>query len=161
MSQLTREEIEMKYRDIIHAERPQNEAILRKHPKMSHYDRAKIFAPFAALRGHGNLLLNEENKLRRQRKIEMTDGQASILSDKLSQVEKGMAVGIVYFQLDADELGYYLTIDGKVTEFDPVFRKLKIEKTTIPFDDILDVFGEGIENIEWSIEQERDFGFDD
>ncbi len=161
MSQLTREEIEMKYWDIIHAERPQNEAILRKHPKMSHYNRAKIFAPFAALHGHGNLLLNEENKLRRQRKIEMTEGQADILSDKLSQVEKGISIGVVYFQPDADELGYYLTIDGKVTEFDPAFRKLKIEKTTIPFDDILDVFGEGIPELDWSIEPEGDFGFND
>ncbi len=153
--------MEMKYRDIIHAERPRKEEILRKHPRMSNGDRAKIFAPFAALRGHGNLLLNEESKLHRQRKIEMTEGQAGILSDKLSHVEKSMSLGVVYFQPDTDELGYYLTINGKVTEFDPVFRKLKIEKTTIPFDDILDVFGEGIPELDWSIEPEGDFGFDD
>ena len=37
-----------KYADIIDMERPQNEESLRKHPRMTLQNRAKIFSPFAA-----------------------------------------------------------------------------------------------------------------
>lgn len=40
-----------KYNDIINMERPKS-----KRPKMDLLNRAKIFAPFAALRGHEELL---------------------------------------------------------------------------------------------------------
>ena len=33
-------------------ERPQTEESLRRHPRMTLQNRAKIFAPFAALRGY-------------------------------------------------------------------------------------------------------------
>lgn len=41
-----------KYADIIEMERPQTEESLRRHPRMTLQNRAKIFAPFAALRGY-------------------------------------------------------------------------------------------------------------
>lgn len=154
MSQPSREEVEYKYRDIIHAERPQNPAVLRRHPRMSIGDRAKIFAPFAALRGHGDQLLNEESKLHRQTKIELTDGQADILSKKLSKVEKGQRVSVIYFHPDADELGYYLTVEGQVTAFDQVFKTIKLDKKTLSFDDIIDIFGEDIPETGWDTERE-------
>ena len=45
------------YRDIIGLPYPQNDwNFLMKHPRMSMTDRAKIFHPFAALRGHSEAL---------------------------------------------------------------------------------------------------------
>lgn len=41
-----------KYADILHAECPNSEESRRKHPRMSLQNRAKIFSPFAALRGY-------------------------------------------------------------------------------------------------------------
>lgn len=41
-----------KYADILDKQRPQTEQSLRKHPRMLLQNRAKIFAPFAALRGY-------------------------------------------------------------------------------------------------------------
>lgn len=41
-----------KYADLLHAERPNSEESRRKHPRMSLQNRAKIFSPFAALRGY-------------------------------------------------------------------------------------------------------------
>ena len=41
-----------KYADILHAQRPDGEESRRKHPRMSLQNRAKIFSPFAALRGY-------------------------------------------------------------------------------------------------------------
>ena len=155
MSQPSREEVEYKYRDIIHAERPQNPAVLRRHPRMSIGDRAKIFAPFAALRGHGDQLLNEESKLHRQTKIELTEGQAEILSKKLSKVAKGQRVGVIYFHPDTEELGYYMTLEGQVTAFDPVFKTIKLDKRTLSFDDIIDIYGEDIPEMGWDSESDN------
>ena len=45
------------YSDIINLPYPQNDwNFLMKHPRMSMTDRAKIFHPFAALRGHSEAL---------------------------------------------------------------------------------------------------------
>ncbi len=54
-------EAERQYADIIHLSRPQNADIMRRHPRMRPEERAKIFAPFSALRGL-NERLDEENK---------------------------------------------------------------------------------------------------
>lgn len=45
-----------KYADILDKQRPQSEQSLRKHPRMPLQNRAKIFAPFAALRGYEDKL---------------------------------------------------------------------------------------------------------
>ncbi len=58
------------YEDIIDMERPWPLDTLRKHPKMSPQDRAKIFAPFAALRGHSERLGEEDVKLMRSKRTE-------------------------------------------------------------------------------------------
>ena len=45
------------YKDIIDLPYPRNDwNVLMKHPRMSMTDRAKIFHPFAALRGHAEAL---------------------------------------------------------------------------------------------------------
>lgn len=45
------------YKDIINLPYPRNDwNFLMKHPRMSMTDRAKIFHPFAALRGHSEAL---------------------------------------------------------------------------------------------------------
>ena len=45
------------YKDIINLPYPRDDwNFLMKHPRMSMEDRAKIFAPFAALRGHSTAL---------------------------------------------------------------------------------------------------------
>jgi hypothetical protein len=48
-------------------------------------------------------------------------------------------VRVRYYQTDA-----YVNIEGIVTRIDPEFRYLTIVKTKIPFDDIVDVSGDGI-----------------
>ena len=45
------QETAQKYGAIIEMERTQTEYSLRKHPRMTLQNRAKIFSPFAALRG--------------------------------------------------------------------------------------------------------------
>ncbi len=52
-----------KYADIINMERPQTEESLRRHPRMTLQNRAKIFSPFAALRGYDEQLAEVRDSL--------------------------------------------------------------------------------------------------
>ncbi len=157
-------EAEEKYKDIIHQTWPTDPSIYRRHPKMPLQDRAKIFAPFAALRGHSDRLSEETGKLLRSNRIELSEEEAAILSDKLLHVKRGMTVTVIYFESDnADSMGsedrnigYYISLTGTVAEMDAIFRFLKINTgetsdkgevvKPIKFDDLLDVTGEDIDD---------------
>ncbi len=148
------------YEDIIDMERPWPRDTLRKHPKMSAQDRAKIFAPFAALRGHSERLGEEDVKLMRSRRTELSDDEAAMLSDKLLQVKKGMTLTVVYFQPDTEngDIGYDVNATGTVTGVDAAYKTLKIDTgranekgpvdDVIRFDDLLDVSGKDIVDID-------------
>lgn len=51
-----------KYADILNESRPDSEESRRRHPRMSLQNRAKIFSPFAALRGYDEQLAKEREK---------------------------------------------------------------------------------------------------
>ena len=61
-----------KYGDILEMERPQTEESLRKHPRMTLQNRAKIFSPFAALRGYDEQLAAEKQRTERVTKRILT-----------------------------------------------------------------------------------------
>lgn len=145
---------EEKYKDIIDKSWDDNPEFFRKHPRMTLEDRAKIFAPFAALRGHSSRLQEEVSKLKRTSRPELSEEELEILSDKMMQVQKGMHVSITCFMPDNAEenLGYYIEVSGEVDALDPVRRVLRIrtreadatdskEKNiqTISFHNLLDI----------------------
>ncbi|MCD7884067.1 MAG: hypothetical protein LUI87_10275 [Lachnospiraceae bacterium] len=121
-------EAEEKYRDIIHCSWPADPSVYRRHPKMSLQDRAKIFAPFAALRGHSDRLFEETGRLLRSARITLSEEESAILSDKLLQVRKGMNITVLYFEPDSsgDGTGYYISLSGTVSELDNLFHSIKI-----------------------------------
>ena len=55
-------ETAQKYGDILEMERPQTEESLRKHPRMTLQNRAKIFSPFSPLRGYDEQLAAEKQR---------------------------------------------------------------------------------------------------
>ena len=149
----TGSETARKYADIIDMERPQSEESLRKHPRMTLQNRAKIFSPFAALRGYDEQLAKEKRRSERVPKKALTEEEMSALSDKLMQVTKGMAVTVQYFREDTAHpeipaVGDYVTLTGNVEGIDPVFRTLQLSGETIAFEDLLDIQGEHIVNID-------------
>ena len=108
-----------KYGDILEMERPQTEESLCKHPRMTLQNRAKIFSPFS----------------------------------RLMQVTKGMTITVRYFKEDTAHpevpaVGNYLTLTGKADRIDPVFRTLQVGDTVVPFEDLVEVSGEGIMDID-------------
>lgn len=144
-------EAEEKYKDIIHRSWPADPSIYRKHPQMSLQDRAKIFAPFAALRGHSDRLFEETGKLLRTARAVLSEEEAAILSGKLQQIKKGIKVTVLYFEPDASSegTGYYISLTGTVSELDTISRLIRINtgernekgeiQQTIHFDDLMDI----------------------
>lgn len=149
----TGQETARKYADILHMERPQSEESLRKHPHMTLQNRAKIFSPFAALRGYDEQLAEEKQRTERVTKRILTEEEMSDLSDKLMQMTKGITITVCYFVEDTAHpetpaVGNYVTLTGQVENIDPVFRTLQIAKTVVPFEDLVQVSGDGIVSID-------------
>ena len=128
------QETAQKYGDIIEMERPQTEESLRKHPRMTLQNRAKIFSPFAALRGYDEQLAAEKQRTERVPKRILTEEEMSALSDRLMQVTKGMTITVRYFKEDTAHpeipaVGNYIMLTGKADRIDPVFCTLQVGDT--------------------------------
>ena len=143
-----------KYADILHKSRPEPSF---KHPRMALSNRAKIFSPFAALRGYEEEIAEEKWKQTRVTKRTLSEEESAELSDRLLQVKKSMTVTVRYFKEDVEHpaippLGIYETVTGKVDMVDPTFRQIELHdgstKVRICFDDLEEVTGEGIVNID-------------
>ena len=138
-----------KYGDILHKSRPEPSF---KHPRMALSNRAKIFSPFAALRGYEEEIAEEKWKQRRVAKRMLSEEESAELSDRLLQVKKSMTVTVRYFKEDVEHpaippLGIYETVTGKVDMVDPTFRLIVLydgsTKVRICFDDLEEVTGGG------------------
>lgn len=151
--------VAQKYADILYLSRPEPPV---KYPRMALSNRAKIFSPFAALRGFDDEISSEGASKLLVKKVELSDEEKDALSDKLLQVRKGMKVVVRYFVRTTENTGNYISMTGTVIMIDPVYRELKvmqdsdrkamgIEKVLpviIPFEDIIELSGEEITNIE-------------
>ena len=131
--------ISNRYDDIINLPRPES-----KHPHMSNADRAKIFSPFAALKGHTETIRKKE--ILRVNKTDLSDEAAATLNEKLTLLEKGQMVTITYFFSDpgpdgtgGTAEGIYITLSGIIKHLDSISRILEIDDHKINFDDIADI----------------------
>ena len=120
--------VSQKYADILQMERPEPSA---KHPRMSLGSRAKIFSPFAALRGFEGELAEEGAQTLRVPKAELSDEEKAALSTKLATLRRGVTVTVRYFQPDllcpADPpVGHYQTVTGTLQTLDPVQKALRL-----------------------------------
>lgn len=95
-------------------------------------DPAKQFMPFAALVGFDSLVKEREKII--TPKKELSDEENELLSQKMSDLRKGVFVKIRYYKKDAYEF-----IEGRVMRIDTVFRTITVTKTTISFDDISEI----------------------
>lgn len=75
----------------------------RKPQRMSNYDRAAQFAPFAALNGHGEALA--ETARLTDSAIELGEDGVAMLDEKLRSLLPGQTVTVIYFRPDARKAG--------------------------------------------------------
>ena len=95
--------------------------VSRKHPQPTMADRAARFAPFAAITGYEEMVL-EEARVTDER-IEMDESSKAALNEKLNMIlefiDEQPEVSITYFEPDKRKAGgAYVTVTGTVKRID-------------------------------------------
>lgn len=142
------------YADIINLQRPvhADDVFSRRHPKMSQLNRAKIFAPFAALSSfddhiRGKEVLYEPKRERDHDDLHRLDAVLNWLHEKTPTRrmarESHILVSVEYFSICTDpnsaafgQMGTYITHEGIVSKVDPTGRTIIVGDRTIPTQDI-------------------------
>ena len=143
------EEARKKYADIIDLPHHQSDT----RPKMSNYDRAAQFSPFAALTGHAESI--KETARLTDEYSEPSEEMKAIMSEKIlflmEQLENQPEITITFFKPDEKKQGgAYITITGVVKKIKTYERQ--IQMTTgdlIPIDMIFGIDGKIFSRIDY------------
>lgn len=143
------EESRKKYADIIDLPHHQSDT----RPKMSNYDRAAQFSPFAALTGHAESI--KETARLTDEYSEPSEEMKAIMNEKIlflmEQLENQPEITITFFKPDEKKQGgAYITITGVVKKIKTYERQ--IQMTTgdlIPIDMIFGIDGEIFSRIDY------------
>ena len=131
-----------KYDSIINLEHYKS----KKHPPMSLYARSAQFAPFAALTGYEEAVVEIAREV--GERIEIDEELKAILDSKIQilseQIKKKPEVVFTYFVSDlTKDGGAYINITGIVKKIDSFSQTIILEdKTEIRINDIIDISGE-------------------
>ena len=124
-----------KYLDIIDLPRP----VSKKHKPMSNYNRGAQFAPFAALNGYGDQII--ETGRTTKEKIELDEYEKGRINDALLYIKdnRNVKINIVHFVKDKLKSGgEYLSQDVTVKRLDEDNHELILsDGNTIEIDDIM------------------------
>ena len=135
------------YRDMIHLSRP-----ISHHPKMSVENRAKLFAPFSALRGFDIEILTKEQDRLLVSRVTLGTDQQELIRHRLNDLRPGQWVTVTYFrsekELEGILLGEYVTQTGKVRRVDDFYQVLALDCGVVTFEDIRELEINGVEGAE-------------
>lgn len=126
------------YEDIINLPHP----ISKNRKRMSNYDRAAQFSPFAALTGFCDVI--KESGRTTDEKMELSDNQITILNEKLlilNACENQPFVTMTYFQKDKRKSGgKYITIETKIKRMNEIEKSITLQDgTKIAIDNLYDI----------------------
>lgn len=143
-----------KYDDIIGLSRPKT-----MRPAMPVADRAKIFMPFAALRGYGEAIGEQQRQF--AERVELSDEEQEKLDMSLQRIAILLANGVQpegsvkYFvkneevsKKEEQELGVYKICSGKITKLYAMHDKIRIQDMELWLHDITEITGEFLEDEE-------------
>lgn len=140
------------YDDIIHMEYPLKNAELTKHPRMRVEDRAKIFAPFAALKGYEEAISAKQKIV--VPRIELSEESKEYLDLQLGKIEQLLTEGqlpvitVVYFlkdKMSSEDGGEYIQFTGMAAKLDRSSRILQVVEKRLRLDDIYSIRGEDLD----------------
>ncbi|MDF2544593.1 MAG: hypothetical protein K0S47_4311 [Herbinix sp.] len=143
-----------KYDDIIQLEYPLKSSDIIKHPSMSIEDRAKIFAPFAALKGYEEAIAAKQKVV--VLRIELSEESKEDLDLQLGKIERLLTneqhpiITVVYFQkakVNNEDGGEYIKFTGMVAKFNRTSRILQIVEKRIQMEDIYSIEGEDLDRV--------------
>ena len=134
------------------------DAFFLKHPPMENSRRAKLFAPFDALRGFREAIaakrvLYEDRRELTEKETESLDREIAVLQELADNRrrfgEKPPSIRITYFQPCQDpesdafgKKGTCETITGSLQKVDPLQRKIILDTKEIPFQAIYKIEGD-------------------
>lgn len=127
------------YDDIIRLPHPDSP----KHPRMSLYDRAAQFSPFAALTGHSTAIA-ETGRLTDQR-MELDEYEMARVDAELQRLQELLpgrpTASITYFVPDERKNGgSYQTVTGEVKRIDAVNGVIQMaDRRCIPIADVFSI----------------------
>ena len=134
-----------KYDNMLHLDRPPS-----RYPKMRRSDRAKIFAPYDALKGFSSSI-REKDRVFLPRMM-ATDFIRDGINRRLKALRRGDTVTVIFFvsmQRTAEEdLGEYRTETGTVLRVDEIEGTLVLDQMTVPFEDIVSLTNGDLEEME-------------
>lgn len=122
------------------------------HQRMSIYNRAAQFAPFAALTGYEDAV-SETGRLTENEKL-LNDDLKNVIDMKLQIVEEhikdNQSINVLYFVKDKRKAGgKYIEYIGKVKRIDKISQEIIFkDNTKICFDKILDIKAKFIKEID-------------
>lgn len=128
-----------KYDDIIDLPHPTSQ----NHPRMSLYDRAAQFSPFAALTGH-SAAIAETGRLT-DRRVELDEYEMARVDAELQRLQELLpgrpTASITYFVPDERKNGgSYQTVTGEVKRIDAVAGMIQMtDRREIPIKDVFSV----------------------
>lgn len=138
------------YADLLSLEYPLQNSNVRKHPRMSNSERAKIFAPFAALKGYEEAIAAKQHIL--VSKITLTEEARNELDRKLSLLTNELSSGnhpvveVVYFEKsplsDSEDEGNYVSFTGMVAKYFDSAHTLQIVDRKIELKNIRSLSGD-------------------
>ena len=128
-----------KYDDIIDLPHPTSQ----NHPRMSLYDRAAQFSPFAALTGH-SAAIAETGRLT-DRRVELDEYEMARVDAELQRLQEllpgGPTASITYFVPDERKNGgSYQTVTSEVKRIDAVAGMIQMaDRQLIPIADVFSI----------------------
>ncbi len=144
-----------KYRDVFLKGRPRHDpfdAFSIRHPKMSAGKRAKIFAPFAALKGYDDEVASKEVLYSAKKELSAEESQElgrrldilhNLTWNSRMARENHVVITVTYFDVCTDShheacghLGQYQAVTGVCRKVDEVGQTLFVGDRQIPFDQI-------------------------
>lgn len=135
-------EYDQKYDDILHLPHP----VSKRRSRMSNYDRAAQFSPFAALTGF-DATIEEAGRLT-DRRIELDEGGKALLNEKLQEIlemiDSQPQVTITHFVYDERKAGgAYISTTGRVKKIDEYNRAILLtDGMAISIPEILNIYVE-------------------
>ena len=130
---------EHRYDDMLEMEHPEP----KRHPRMSAEDRAAQFAPFAALTGYDEMVV-EQARLTGS-KVELDDEQCMVLNGKLAYLAEHLGerpqVAVTWFRQDSRKSGgEYVRSSGVLQNIELSARLIVLrDGRRISLDDIADI----------------------
>ena len=135
------------YQDIIHLSRP-----FSNHPKMAIANRAKLFTPFAALRGFDIEILTQEQDRLLVPQISLASDREEEIYRLLNGLHQGDWATVTYFvpvkHIAQQLLGEYTVVSDTVKKVDDVEQLLVLDGCPIPFSTIHALTVQGMEGVE-------------